>query len=197
MLFSSTFFLFGFLPLVLLTYFIFPKICRNYILLFSSLVFYAWGEPKFIFVMISSIVANYLLGLLIHYYRDDAGKKKLFLVFAIIVNIGLMFIFKYLNFTLSNLDKIFNGILPETDIQLPIGISFFTFQALSYVIDVYRDQVKVQKNIFYIALYISFFPQLIAGPIVRYSTIEEEIKKRKITFDDFSIGVRRFCCRTL
>lgn len=192
MLFSSTIFLFAFLPIVLVVYFLLHKPYRNYFLLLASLIFYAWGEPKFVIVMITSIIANYIFGLVVDKYREDRRKAKTCLVFSIIVNLGLLFVFKYLNFAVSIIDNIFGEILPQTNIPLPIGISFFTFQAMSYVIDVYRRDVDVQKNPFYVGMYISFFPQLIAGPIVRYSTIEEQIKKRRVTLDGFSYGVKRF-----
>lgn len=193
MLFSSLFFLFAFLPILLLLY---HTVCRkniaiqNGLLLLASLFFYAWGEPKFVFVMVASIFINYLFGIWIH--KTPRRAARLCLIFAIVCNIGLLFIFKYLNFTISNLDRIFGIMIPQTEITLPIGISFFTFQAMSYVIDVYRGTVKVQQNPFYLALYISFFPQLIAGPIVRYSTIESQIRARSVSLDGFSEGVRRF-----
>lgn len=195
MLFSSLIFLFAFLPVVLILYF---TVCRNNmaakntLLLLASLFFYAWGEPKFVLVMLLSIAVNYIAGMIVHKKRTGGGNAKVWLVLAVIFNLLILFIFKYLNFAISNIDRIFGDIIPQTNIVLPIGISFFTFQAMSYVVDVYRGTVRVQKNPFYVALYISFFPQLIAGPIVRYSTIEKQIKERYVTFDDFSEGVRRF-----
>ena len=195
MLFSSLIFLFVFLPIVLGIYFIVFKksmLAKNMLLLFASLFFYAWGEPKFVLVMILSIIVNYIFGRVIDQKRIGRGYDRLYLCLSIIFNIGILFIFKYLNFTISNINNVFGDIIPQTNIVLPIGISFFTFQAMSYVIDVYRGTVKVQKNLLYLALYISFFPQLIAGPIVRYSDIEEQISNRSVTFDDFSEGVRRF-----
>lgn len=195
MLFSSLIFLFAFLPVVLILYF---TVCRNNmaakntLLLLASLFFYAWGEPKFVLVMLLSIAVNYIAGMIVHKKRTGEGNAKVWLVLAVIFNLLILFIFKYLNFAISNIDRIFGDIIPQTNIVLPIGISFFTFQAMSYVVDVYRGTVRVQKNPFYVALYISFFPQLIAGPIVRYSTIEKQIKERYVTFDDFSEGVRRF-----
>ena len=187
MLFSSLVFLFVFLPIVLIIYFSLRGSMRNYFLLLASLIFYAWGEPKFVFVMIASITANYVFGVLL-----GRRKSKSILVLSMAVNIGILFIFKYLNFAVSNIDHIFNDLIPQTSIELPIGISFFTFQAMAYVIDVYRGNVRCQRNPFYLGLYISLFPQLIAGPIVRYSDIEEQIENRTITFDSFGEGVRRF-----
>ena len=193
MLFSSLLFLFVFLPVLLILYYtlcVKSIVAKNILLLCASLFFYAWGEPKFVIIMLLSITANYFFGLKVN--GNILWIRRLFLVFSIAFNLLLLFIFKYLNFAISNINTVFNDVLPQTDIALPIGISFFTFQAMSYVIDVYRGTVKVQKNPFYLALYISFFPQLIAGPIVRYSTIEEQISNRRVTMDDFSEGVRRF-----
>ena len=195
MLFSSLIFLFVFLPVVLLLYFLIcsrSMLAKNTLLLLASLFFYAWGEPKFVLVMLLSIGVNYCAGMIVHRKHIEGGNAKVWLALSVIFNLLVLFIFKYLNFTISNIDRIFGDIIPQTNIILPIGISFFTFQALSYVVDVYRGTVQVQKNPFYVALYISFFPQLIAGPIVRYSTIEAQIKERTVTFDDFSEGVRRF-----
>lgn len=194
MLFSSLIFLFVFLPIVLILYHVVcghSILAKNILLLFASLFFYAWGEPKFVLIMIGSIIFNYSFGQMIH----RCSKRKMasiLLLISIIFNLGVLFIFKYLNFTVDNLNTIFHDLIPPTNITLPIGISFFTFQAMSYVIDVYRGTVKVQKNLFNLALYISFFPQLIAGPIVRYSTIEEQISHRTVSCDDFAEGVRRF-----
>lgn len=191
MLFSSNIFLFCFLPLVLVAYFVVTPKLKNYVLLLASLFFYAWGEPKFVFVMIGSIIFNYTFGILVNKFRNTSA-AKICMGLCIAGNLGVMFIYKYLNFAISTINPIFNNSIPQTNIILPIGISFFTFQAMSYVIDVFRGDVKVQKNPFYVGLYVSFFPQLIAGPIVRYSTIEDQIINRKVTLDGFSSGVRRF-----
>ena len=194
MLFASLFFLFVFLPIVLLIYYV---LCRNNIfaqnilLLIASLFFYAWGEPRFVLIMIGSIVFNYGFGRMMHKYSDQK-LARVVLIISVVFNLGILFIFKYLNFTVNNLNIIFHNSIPQTSITLPIGISFFTFQAMSYVIDVYRGTVKVQRNLLNLALYISFFPQLIAGPIVRYSTIEEQISCRTVSWDGFAEGVRRF-----
>lgn len=192
MVFSSLTFLFIFLPSVIFLYYtVFRKsiVAQNGLLLISSLLFYAWGEPRFAIVMIFSIFVNYVCGLLISKYAD---KKKLFLIIDIIFNLALLYVFKYLNFTIYNINQLFGNVVPQTSIVLPIGISFFTFQAMSYVIDVYRGDVKVQNNPFYVALYISFFPQLIAGPIVRYTDIEERINERHVTSDTLYEGIRLF-----
>ena len=168
MLFSSIIFLFYFLPLVLVVYYLcsFSVILKNGILLIFSLFFYAWGEPKYVFLMIGSILSNYLLGLLVHRCRNNKVLGSLTIVLTCIINLGGLFIFKYLAFVIRNLNEIMSFTLKVPSIPLPIGISFFTFQAMSYVIDVYRGDGKVQRNPFYVGLYISLFPQLIAGQIV-------------------------------
>lgn len=193
MVFSSTTFIFTFLTFVLAIYFLLKENYRNTFLLISSLFFYAWGEPKFVFIMALSIVMNYFMALIISFIGNDGGnyRKRIILVMAICFNIGLLFIFKYLNFFTFYLNKLFPS-LSVTSFALPIGISFFTFQGLSYVIDIYNNEEKVQKNIIDLGLYIAFFPQLIAGPIVRYQTIAAEIKDRKSDWGGFCQGVKRF-----
>lgn len=194
MLFSSNVFLFCFLPLLCVLYFVFYKSrkIQNLLLMVASLFFYAWGEPTFVLVMLLSVFVNWLMGLGIGKNEQNKTKQKIFLIISIVFNLSLLFVFKYLNFTIENLNRIPAVHLPQTDIALPIGISFFTFQAMSYVIDVYRGKGKAQKNIVNIALYISLFPQLIAGPIVRYETIADQINNRKETFDGFCSGLFRF-----
>ena len=197
MLFSSTTFIYLFLPLVLLVYYVFLRKNRtlsNVFLFLASLVFYGWGEPGFVFVMMASIVANWFFGIMVHKFQSANRKTlaKLMVVLACICNLGLLFVFKYLNFTENIICRVF-GISPKlAQIALPIGISFFTFQAMSYVIDVYRGNGEVQKNILNVGLYISFFPQLIAGPIVRYETVSHEINHRKENSKDFFDGFARF-----
>ena len=191
MVFSSLLFAFYFLPVVLGLYYISKEKYRNYILLVASLGFYAYGEPKFVFVMVGSIALNYLLALFIDRYRDKALSHAL-MVLDVVLNIGILFIYKYLDFAITITNRVAGSNLQLRGIVLPIGISFFTFQALSYVIDVYKGTVKVQKNPLYVALYIAFFPQLIAGPIVRYSTIEDQILNRKCSVESFADGARRF-----
>lgn len=194
MLFSSLIFLFYFLPITLVLYYLFRfnRTIQNMILLIVSLFFYAWGEPKFVVIMIASIIMNYIFGLLVDKYRKSKVKVKIILIFMCIYNIGVLFIFKYLAFALRNISSLINTELAIPSIVLPIGISFFTFQGMSYVIDVYRGHGKVQKNPFYVGLYIAFFPQLIAGPIVRYESVAEQIQNRKETWNKFSIGACRF-----
>ena len=162
---------------------------KNLVLLAFSILFYAWGEPAFVFVMILSIIANYSFGMAIDKHREHA---KGLLWGAVGFNIGVFFIFKYLCFTLQNIGWLINKDFSYIKIALPIGISFYTFQSLSYVIDVFKNKVNVQKNPFYLGLYISLFPQLIAGPIVRYETVAEEIENRNENYDDFAEGSIRF-----
>ncbi|MDD6657876.1 MAG: MBOAT family protein [Lachnospiraceae bacterium] len=189
MVFSSIIFLFYFFPITLILYFIcsFSRILQNTVLLLASLVFYAWGEPYNVLILIFSILFNSLMG-----YRVSQGgkrKRKFFLILTVVVNLGILFVFKYLGFVWSLLPDQFQTI--DLSIALPIGISFFTFQALSYVIDVYKGIVPAE-NPFYVGLYISFFPQLIAGPIIQYKTIATDIRKRKVTFHKFGLGMSRF-----
>lgn len=195
MLFSSLIFLSCFLPTVLIIYYGLLRKYRkaqNVFLLIASLGFYAWGEPWFVFVMIGSIIGNWLFGLLVDRYREKKNIAGAIIVLSLIFNLTIIFIFKYLMFTLKNINTLFGTKLDCGNIILPIGISFFTFQAISYVIDVYRKNGEVQRNPFNVGLYISFFPQLIAGPIVRYQTVAHQINHRVENFNDFSEGVRRF-----
>lgn len=189
MIFSSIPFIFFFFPLFLILYYLVPYKLKNYILLIFSLFFYAWGEPVYVFLMIISCLVNYIAGLLIEKFEN---KKKLWLILSIIINLALIGFFKYANFLIENINAIFNLNINDLDIALPIGISFFTFQTMSYVIDVYRKEVKVSHNFFTFSTYVSMFPQLIAGPIVRYETVEQELEKRTINFDGYSKGLIRF-----
>ena len=187
MVFTSITFLYYFLPIVLLIYFITPYKYKNGVLLLSSLIFYFYGEPKYILLMIFEVLLAYFSMLIV-----SKSNNKLLYILTIIIHILLLCIFKYLNFFTSNINSIFNINLPLSNIILPIGISFYTFQIISYEIDVYKKRVNVQKNLLKLATYIFMFPQLIAGPIVRYSDIEKELDKRKHSFDNFSYGVERF-----
>ncbi|WP_404322674.1 MBOAT family protein [Cytobacillus firmus] len=191
MVFSNLVFLFAFLPIVLLTYFIAPRQLKNTILLIASLIFYAWGEPTYIFLMLISILLNYLFGLAINSSKTKSHKKVL-LSLSIIGNLAILGYYKYANFFVENINQIFKLNIEIEPIPLPIGISFFTFQAMSYVIDVYRKDASVQKNLFDLALYIALFPQLVAGPIVRYRTVAEQIRHRVIGIDRMADGIRRF-----
>ena len=190
MLFSSNLFLFLFLPLVILFYYLLHKRFRNTFLLAASLLFYAWGEPKFVLVMVGSILFNYAMAIPISRLSSGFLRKALLIV-AVAGNLSILFVNKYLDFFIENVNRL-GFHLPLQNIALPLGISFFTFQAMSYVLDVYRGTARVQYLPQNIGLYVSFFPQLVAGPIVRYQTIADQIDNREETFDDFSEGVRRF-----
>lgn len=188
MLFSSATFLFGFLPVVLAVYYALGgrREAQNIVLCLFSLFFYAWGEPWFVLIMIASIIVNWLAGILI-----EKNRRKSILVIDLVFNLGILFLFKYLMFVLESANRLLRTDISVPEIALPIGISFFTFQAISYVIDVYRGHGAAQHNIIHVALYISFFPQLIAGPIVRYNTIADQIMNRKENWDSFSEGCTR------
>lgn len=192
MVFSSTIFLCVYLPLVLLGYYICPKKGRNLFLLIASLVFYAWGEPKYVFLMIFSILVNYIFGRLMDKHRENKKRLKLMLVLSVVIDIGLLSVFKYTDFIITNVNAIFGANFDLLNIALPIGISFYTFQAMSYTIDVYRNDVRVQKNLIDFGMYITMFPQLIAGPIVRYADVQDQLADRSVTTVDFSEGVMRF-----
>lgn len=187
MLFTSISFLYYFLPLVIILYFILPKKMRNVVLLIASIVFYYYGEPKYIYLMLAEILVAYIGAILIDKYK----KKSIFAV-TIAIHIILLCIFKYTDFIIGNINAVFKSHISLLNLALPIGISFYTFQILSYVIDVYRGKVKVQKNILKLATYVMLFPQLIAGPIVRYETVEDELDNRKCDSEKFAYGVRRF-----
>lgn len=192
MVFSSTIFLCVYLPLVLLGYYICPKKGRNLFLLIASLVFYAWGEPKYVFLMIFSILVNYIFGRLMDKNRGRQKRMKLLLVLSVVIDLGLLSVFKYTDFVITNINAIFGSSFDLLKIALPIGISFYTFQAMSYTIDVYRNDVRVQKNLIDFGMYITMFPQLIAGPIVRYADVQDQLAERSVTTADFSEGVMRF-----
>lgn len=192
MVFSSLVFLFNFLPITLLFYYISPKKIKNIVLLLMSLIFYAWGEPVYILLMLFSAIVDYLHGLLIERFRDYDSKAKLVVLSSIIINLGLLSFFKYGDFFIENVNLLMGTNFNSLALPLPIGISFYTFQTMSYTIDVYRNQAPVQKNPISLATYITLFPQLIAGPIVRYQTIAEQINDRKESIDQFAEGVKRF-----
>ncbi|MBQ9097479.1 MAG: MBOAT family protein [Clostridia bacterium] len=191
MLFSSISFLYYFLPAVILLYFAVPKPIKNAVLLVSSLAFYAWGEPKYVFLMIASILVNYVLGIAIEKFR---GKplSKVFLGISALFSLGMLGYFKYADFFIANFNKITGLSVGMLKIALPIGISFYTFQILSYTIDVYRGNVAAQKNPITLGAYVALFPQLIAGPIVRYSDVELQLQTRTHSFEKAALGIRRF-----
>lgn len=191
MLFSSVVFLYAFLPITLILYFLAPKKLKNAVLLVASLFFYYFGERTYTVIMFVSSISDYVWSLLIERYR---GKKitKLFLVMSLVVNLGLLGYFKYSDFFIGNINSLLGVSIPLTNVHLPIGISFYTFQTMSYTIDVYRGNAKVQKNLVSFATFVCLFPQLIAGPIVRYTDLANELDSRKHSFSDISLGVRRF-----
>ena len=192
MVFSSLVFLFVFLPITLLFYFIVPRKYRNFILLIVSLIFYAWGEPVYIVLMLFSTVIDFINGLLVEKYADQPKKAKKVVIFAVIVNLSLLTFFKYSGFIVSNVNALMGTTFTVPDIALPIGISFYTFQTMSYTIDVFRKDAPAQKNIINLGAYVTMFPQLIAGPIVRYQTVAEQLNHRKETQSLFASGVERF-----
>lgn len=191
MVFSSITFTFIYLPIVLFLYFLSKEEYRNIILFIASIVFYAVGEPKAVILMLASIALNYMAGVALGIIKSDT-RRKIILILDVAVNIGILYWFKYLGYTIKLLGFVLGRQFEALDIALPIGISFFTFQAMSYVIDVYRGDVAAERNILNVGLYISFFPQLIAGPIVRYNSISQQIKNRVVTADKFSEGILRF-----
>lgn len=191
MLFSSINFLYYFLPCVLLLYFISPKRIKNLILLISSLFFYWWGEPKYVLLMVLTILLGYGHGIFIDKFRGKTA-SKIFLVSSVSTSIMLLGFFKYADFFIKNTNAVLGSSFPLLKLALPIGISFYTFQTLSYTIDVYRGNARVQKNLINLATYVALFPQLIAGPIVRYTTVEEELNHRTHSFEKFAYGANRF-----
>ncbi len=189
MLFSSMTFVFLFLPIVLLLYLVSKKELHNFILLCASIIFYAWSAPRYLAIIFLIILVNYFGALIID---KNQQKKKLYLIITISVNLCFLIYFKYFNFLIDNINSIFHQSIHPLNIVLPLGISFYTFQALSYLIDVYRGECKSQKDIYKLALYICLFPQLIAGPIVKYHDISEQIDSREVNFDKVNLGVKRF-----
>ena len=192
MLFSSIPFLFYFLPCVFVLYFLVPMRWKNTVLLLASLFFYAWGEPKFVVFMLASIVQGYVLARLVEKYRADRRRAKLFLTLSLVFSLGLLGYCKYADFFLSGFNALTGLHIPLLRVALPIGISFYTFQILSYVVDVYRGDVKAQRNFIDLAAYVAMFPQLIAGPIVRYSDIASQLEHRTHSLADVAAGARRF-----
>ena len=189
MVFSSIPFLFFFLPIFLVLYFIVPFKLKNIVLLIFSLIFYAWGEPIYIILMVFSSIVDYTNGRLIEKYQN---KKKIFMILSVIINLSLLGFFKYSDFLITNINNLFNINIKLLNLSLPIGISFFTFQTMSYSIDVYRGEVKAEKNFLNFMAYVSMFPQLIAGPIVRYEEVAKELSKREINWNNFNDGLFRF-----
>ena len=193
LIFSSLTFLFAYLPLTLAVYFLTPLRWRNLVLLLVSLFFYGWGEPVYITIMLLSILIDYTHGLLVEKYRADDRKARWFVGQSVVFNLLLLGFFKYWDFLAANLSLLPGINLPQLGIPLPIGISFFTFQTMSYTIDVYRQDAPVQRSIVDFGAFVTMFPQLIAGPIVKYKTVAAELNCRVNTTEDFALGARRFC----
>lgn len=192
MVFSSLLFLFIFLPVFLICYFVIPKPWRNFILFLGSLMFYAWGEPIYVSIMLFSTVLDYTCGLIIDRFRNHKVLPKVGLMLSLIGNLGLLSYFKYADFFIGNINNIFGSQLALLNLALPIGISFYTFQTMSYTIDLYRGKIDAQKNIISFGAYVAMFPQLVAGPIVTYASVAKELNHRVITLDSFGEGTIRF-----
>lgn len=192
MVFSSLVFMFAYLPITLLAYYLVPRQGRNIFLFIVNLIFYGWGEPKLVLLMVFNIFFNYTGGWLVDKYRADAKKKKLFLILTCVLDIGILAVFKYTGMITETLNMLPFLNIPELQISLPIGISFYTFQTMSYVIDVYRDDAPVSKNFINFGTYVALFPQLIAGPIVRYRDVAEQLVNRRETLEMFTKGVKLF-----
>ena len=192
MVFSSLVFMFAYLPITLLAYYLVPRQGRNIFLFIVNLIFYGWGEPKLVLLMVFNIFFNYAGGWLVDKYRADAKKKKLFLILTCVLDIGILAVFKYTGMITETLNMLPFLNIPELQISLPIGISFYTFQTMSYVIDVYRDDAPVSKNFINFGTYVALFPQLIAGPIVRYRDVAEQLVNRRETLEMFTRGVKLF-----
>ena len=182
MVFSSLIFIFRFLPIFFISYFFTPNKYKNLSLLIFSLIFYTFGEPKYFPLMIASIIVDYIISIIIENNFENRRKCKFLLILSIIFNIGMLFFFKYYNFFIENMNLLFNTSINTIKVALPLGISFYTFQTLSYTIDVYRGKFKAERNIIDFGAFVSLFPQLIAGPIVKYSDINKEIKRSKYIF---------------
>lgn len=192
MVFSSLTFLFYFLPIVLLIYFICPKKFKNLFIFISGLFFYAWGEPKYVFVMILSTAIDYTSGRLIDKFQDKNKVRTLCLIISLCMNLGLLAVFKYSSFFIQNINGIFGTDIYDPMLPLPIGISFYTFQSMSYTIDLYRRKINVQKNFISFAAYVTLFPQIVAGPIVRYEDVQKELDDRVINVNKVSEGIAYF-----
>ncbi|NDI36550.1 MBOAT family protein [Chengkuizengella sediminis] len=193
MVFSSLTFLYLFLPLLLLSYYAFKSpLYRNWILIISSFMFYAWGEPVWVILLLSCAIVGYYFGILINKNKDHVRRKKWILTIGIIINLSVLVFFKYIDFLIQNFNLLLHADVPYSGIGLPIGISFFTFQVISYLVDVYRGDVPTSTSKVNVLLYISLFPQLIAGPIVRYTDIQHEMQNRSFSLSNFSQGINRF-----
>lgn len=191
MVFSSITFLYFFLPAVLLIYLLVPKKAKNFMLLIAGLLFYAWGEPEYIWIMIASSLVDYAAGIYMS-RTEQTGRRRIALITSMVVDLGFLFVFKYGGFFVRVINSVFGTNITEPDLPLPIGISFYTFQSMSYTIDIYLKKVSVQKNFINYLTYVSLFPQLVAGPIVRYDEVASEINEREITTDNIGEGIGMF-----
>ncbi len=192
MVFSSLVFLYFFLPLVMLLYFVLPDKAKNFVILVSGLFFYAWGEPKYIVIMIISTAIDYTAGRFIDYYDKSPRKRTAFLLVSVIMNLSLLAVFKYSSFIITAINSVFGINIPDPQLPLPIGISFYTFQSMSYTIDLYMRNIKVQKNFISFTSYVTLFPQIVAGPIVRYEDVAKEIDSRTVNISKVSEGIGKF-----
>lgn len=192
MVFSSLVFLYFFLPIVMILYFVLPQKMRNLLILVSGLFFYAWGEPKYLIIMILSTAIDYTAGRLIDKYDSSPQKRTVFLLVSVIMNIGLLAVFKYSSFIITTVNSIFGTSIPDPQLPLPIGISFYTFQSMSYTIDLYMRNIKVQKNFISFTAYVTLFPQIVAGPIVRYEDVAAELDTRAVTVSKVGEGIGKF-----
>lgn len=192
MVFSSITFLYIFLPITLLVYYLVPAKGKNWVLFVSGLIFYAWGEPLYVFIMILSTLIDYAAGRLMNCWDDDEKKRRILLICSVAMNLGLLAIFKYSSFFIGNLNALFHSRIPDPQLPLPIGISFYTFQSMSYTIDLYRRKIRVQKNFVNFGAYVTMFPQIVAGPIVRYQDVAKELECRTITVEETADGIGVF-----
>lgn len=192
MVFSSVMFLFRFLPAFLICYYVVPGRMKNFVLFLGSLIFYAWGEPVYVLLMLFSTGVDYFHGRMIERFRGS-GKARVFLISSVLINLGVLCFFKYADFLLQSVNGLLGTKIPLMNPGLPIGISFYTFQTMSYTIDVFRGEAKVQKSLLDFGVYVTMFPQLIAGPIVKYRDVEERLSRRRIGICEVSRGMRRFC----
>ena len=192
MVFSSVVFLYIFLPIMLLIYFIVPKKFKNAVMILASLIFFAWGEIRYIFIMLILAVMDFWCGNNINKNEGNKKVQKIYLAIDVGVNLLILFFFKYADFIISNINGITGLNIPLLNIPLPIGVSFNTFQSLSYIIDVYKGTVKCEKSFYNYLTYTTLFPQIIAGPIVRYETVDEELETKNISVDNFTRGMKRF-----
>lgn len=193
MIFSSLLFLFRFIPIFFVIYYLSPAKAKNLVLLIGSIIFYAWGEPKFLILIIISILVNYLAGLLIdHFEKQKSPLKRIVFILAVIYDLAALFVFKYIDFFIGNINRIFGTSIKLLELTLPLGISFYTFQIMSYIIDLYKGKIKVEKSPVILGTYLAMFPQLIAGPIVVYSDVSDKLKNRKIDLSDIEDGVATF-----